>query len=226
MCGGGGGGVWRYYSSDYVAGVGGGGGYVSILKGITTNPIQVSIGSGGRGNRDYSGNGEYEYLKIDATDGGTTSVKDPSTDYLIIQALGGKAAKAIGVSNKNPEWVPGTGNGSGSIYGNGSNGTVYKFGDSLLGLAGGGGGGAGRRQKGENPYKGGEPGGGDGSIGYEPYSMESLNKDPNLYRLAQNGRNGGGGGGGVENWTYGGASGETSWGADGGSGVCWVRVRR
>lgn len=128
----------------------------------------------------------------------------------------------------------GNGNGGASGYArsggyikeNGGSGTVYKFNDSSLGLAGGGGGGGAGYGRGIKPEISLEYGGTSGQPntgGHGGYETLGTNDDERGYD-GQNGGIPGGGGGGGTGMVWGGTYTDyAGYGGDGGAGIIYLR---
>lgn len=235
--GGGGGGTSFDNDSSRIAGGGGGGGYVVNefnVSVITLEKYSVYIGAGG------TGGGSGYYYKSDSGrgttyggnggDGGATQITVGGT--IILEASGGKKGTTKTSSSESTNiCLGGAGNGDGGRgYTSsqsrtlGADGSVYKFNDTSLGLAGGGGGHGGSTAYGTSSTgisetAGSSPYGGDADV----YASSTY-----VGRSGGAGRGPGGGGSGGCGANLSGTSSNRRYGGSGGAGAngaCYLRWR-
>lgn len=218
--GGGGGGGGHASSGDATSGAGGGGGYATNqlnVKTLNDTIMQITIGAGGSAGdgRGSSGRG-YK-----GGDGGATKVVYSNIVNITVNGgTGGGPGYGSGELS-----TPGIGNGDGgrgSRYGDGTknthggNGTVYKFGEQVNGLAGGGGGDGGDGNGQDVPGDPAAPYGGKQGAGATPSNV--------AFDVGGDGRGIGGGGAGGDFAPHG-----DDWSGSGGKGYhggVYIRWRK
>ena len=232
--GGGGGGYGEYFSGG---GSGGGGGYSDTILNYTIQNLKeynIIIGAGGAGGIGYS-----SYTQGGkGRNGGTTSFNFNSE--VILSSIGGNGGNGGNYLSGQQIVSGGVGNGNGglgdsTIIGNGdgrntagTNGTIYKFNDINLGLAGGGGGGGASYNTnlgnatpgalGLNSPLGGVPYGGNASKYIGGTDVRKVYGDIGGEGIGPGG--GGGGGGGNVKGSISASSGR---GGNGGAGIIYLR---